>query len=523
MSTIKVKDLLPDFEEFSNKIQVKRLKEKMFEVCDERLSYVADELLLLSEEILSQVSAYGVCLYLKHGGALQTEKSNDFILHELFLHQGHQNAGPIFYKVSDLVIEIKTEISENEFKLFDSESPVNEKLQELAAFRNALMHGFFKLPASRNEEIIKSLQKILQDLIENYNIFKHTATFHFWNQEGFTGHWFIQDDTSWDNLAGNNLTLFEKLANKAKEELHSEDFVNSVSKSVSLSNEHLEKLENFISRKQSNNFKESLYVKFHPEDKQKQDEFYASAFNFLKESPNLKITSYSIDSEGIGYTSYLLFHRLLVELGLSTNEKDPKKKIKSEVTKIKDKEKLVILINNIHLVPFATDHITYLMKFFKESGIYFIGIGWEYEHLNSIFSDKLDLRNKKNTIPNEDEINTLLKNHTRHRGPYTSEDDFKNLNDVIRLICKKLKNNQPIIARRLADDEKIEIELINEALYILYPYLKYDQSGEDNNYIKDEPDELYGFPKNQTETSAIYLTLGRRDIDLEYKHKIVSL
>jgi len=188
------------------------------------------------------------------------------------------------------------------------------------------MHGFFKLPASRNEEIIKSIQKILQDLIENYNIFKHTATFHFWNQEGFTGHWFIQDDTSWDNLAGNNLTLFEKLANKAKEELHSEDFVNSVSKSVSLSNEHLEKLENFISRKQSNNFKESLYVKFHPEDKQKQDEFYASAFNFLKESPNLKITSYSIDSEGIGYTSYLLFHRLLVELGLSTNEKDPKKK-----------------------------------------------------------------------------------------------------------------------------------------------------------------------------------------------------
>jgi hypothetical protein len=163
------------------------------------------------------------------------------------------------------------------------------------------------------------------------------------------------------------------------------------------------------------------------------------------------------------------------------------------------------------------------MKFFKESGIYFIGIGWEYEHLNSIFSDKLDLRHEKNTIPNEDEINTLLKNHSRHRGPFESEDDFKKLKEIIQLICGKLKNNQPVIVRQLADDEKKDIEIITEALYILYPYLKYDQSGEDNNYIKDELDELYGFPKSQTETSAIYLTLGRRDIDLEYKHKIVSL
>jgi hypothetical protein len=40
--------------------------------------------------------------------------------------------------------------------------------------------------------------------------------------------------------------------------------------------------------------------------------------------------------------------------------------------------------------------------------------------------------------------------------------------------------------------------------------------------MKDDLDELYGFPKNQTETSSIFLTLGRRDIDLEYKHKILK-
>ena len=519
--------ILKDFLEFSKQIPNQRIREKIADVCNEDdLNYVADELLLLSEEILSQVSAYGVCLYLQLGGVKQKEWNNDYILQDLFLNKGHQNAGPIFYKVRDIVNEIRTEIPENVFKLFESESDINKELQELAAFRNALMHGFFKLPASRNEELIKDIQKLLKDIIENYNIFEHAAAYHFWNQKGFTGHWFIQDDTSaWDELVGNKTCLFEKLASKAKEELHSEVFVNSVSNSDSLANEHQEKLENFISRKQSQNFKESLYVKFHPEDKKKQDEFYASAFNFLKERPNLKIISYSIDSEGIGYTSYLLFHRLLKELGLSTNEKEPTKKIKSEVKRLneKDKKKLVVLINNIHLVPFASDHITNQMKFFKESGIYFIGIGWEYEHLNSIFSDKLDLRHEKNTIPNEDEINTLLKNHSRHRGPFESEDDFKKLKEIIQLICGKLKNNQPVIARQLADDEKIDIEIINEALYILYPNLKYDQSGEDNNYIKDELDELYGFPKSQTETSSIYLTLGRRDIDLEYKHKKVSL
>ena len=78
-----------------------------------------------------------------------------------------------------------------------------------------------------------------------------------------------------------------------------------------------------------------------------------------------------------------------------------------------------------------------------------------------------------------------------------------------------------MFARHLADEEKVDIEFINEALYILYPYFKYDQSGNDTEFIKDELDELYGFPKTQTETSSIFLTLGRRDIELEYKHKIL--
>lgn len=518
----KVKENNKAFQQFSVNFPNERLRIKMLDLGNEHPEYAADELLLLSEEILSQVSAYGVCLYLQHGGELQTEKNNDYLLHDLFLHEGHQNAGPVFFRVRNIVQELSVVLSDKQNELFNSESEINKKLQELASFRNALMHGFFKLPAKRNEELVEEIQAILEKLLNHYELFKHKSDFHFWNNEGFSGHWNIQDDNDdWNALASEKATSFEKLADKAQNELHSPDFVKAVSVSHELKTE-LEKigeLEGFI----SSDYKESLYVQFHPRDKNHQDEFYESAYALLKQKENVELLSYTIDENGIGFTSYLLIHQLLKNLGLQTNEKDPKQKIKSKVTELKKScKKMIILINNIHLVPFASDHITSLMKFFKESKIYFIGIGWEYEHLNSIFSQKIDLRKVRNIIPDELEVNLLLKNHTRHRGPFEKEDGYVELTRIIQNIRNRLIEKKTVIARQLANEEKIDIELVNEALYILYPYFKYDQSGLDNNYLKDDLDELYGFPKTQTETSSIFLTLGRRDIDLEYKHKILK-
>jgi len=34
---------------------------------------------------------------------------------------------------------------------------------------------------------------------------------------------------------------------------------------------------------------------------------------------------------------------------------------------------------------------------------------------------------------------------------------------------------------------------------------------------------LYGFPSTITEVTPIYLALGRRDLKLEYQHKVISL
>lgn len=521
----KIKDINKAFQQSSVNFPNERLRIKILDVCKEYPEYAADELLLLSEEILSQVSAYGVCLYLKYGGELQTEKNNDYILHDLFLHEGHQNAGPIFYRVRNIVQELSLVLSDKQNELFNIESEINKKLQELASFRNSLMHGFFKLPVERNLVLVKEIQEILEKLLNHHKLFEHQADFHFWNNEGFSGYWNIKDNDGWTALAGEKATSFEKLADKAQNELHSPNFVRTVSISHEPNGalEKIGELEGFI----SSDFKESLYVQYHPRDKNHQDEFYESAYSLLKQKENVELLSYTIDENGIGFTSYLLIHQLLKNLGIQTNEKDPKQKIKSKVTELKKNgKKMIILINNIHLVPFASDHITSLMKFFKESGIHFIGIGWEYEHLNSIFSQKIDLRNGRNIIPDELEVNLLLKNHTRHRGPFENEDDYKYLESIISNILEQLNKKKEIKARELADEtingQKPDIELINEALYILYPYFKYYQSGDDANYKKDDLDELYGFPKNQTETSSIFLTLGRRDIDLEYKHKILK-
>jgi hypothetical protein len=394
-------------------------------------------------------------------------------------------------------------------------------------------------------ELVKEIQIILEKLLKYYEIFKHKGDFHFWKKDGFSGHWNLQDNDDWNALAGEKATSFEKLADKAQNELHSPDFLKTVSISHEPNSamEKKEDLEGFI----SSDFKESFYVQFNPRDKKQQYEFYDNAYALLKQIENVELLSYTIDENGIGFTSYLLFARLVsfltpikTKLSQELNDEKKLKELKLSVEKPKDKlndkveslindigkldkkKKLVLLINNIHLVPFASDHITSLMKFFKESGIYFIGIGWEYEHLNSVFCQKLDLRKDRNVIPNEIALKQLIDNHTRHRGPFEKDADYADLMRIINLICQLLEDKKSVIARQLADVEKVNIELVNEALYILYPYFKYDQSGNGTNYIKDDLDELYGFPKTQTETSSIFLTLGRRDIDLEYKHKILK-
>ena len=91
------------------------------------------------------------------------------------------------------------------------------------------------------------------------------------------------------------------------------------------------------------------------------------------------------------------------------------------------------------------------------------------------------------------------------------------LEKIVFQLYEMLGTEKKVVARRFADRFEYPIEFVHEAFSILSPF--YQISKEE--FIKDEVDELYGFPKTIEESSRIFLSLGRRDIKLEYKHKIL--
>ena len=78
---------------------------------------------------------------------------------------------------------------------------------------------------------------------------------------------------------------------------------------------------------------------------------------------------------------------------------------------------------------------------------------------------------------------------------------------------------EQIVARRFADAQGYPMEYVHEAFAFLHPYLKFGKMP----FEKDVLDELYSFPKEITEASRIYFSIGRRDAKLEYQHQTLSL
>ena len=63
------------------------------------------------------------------------------------------------------------------------------------------------------------------------------------------------------------------------------------------------------------------------------------------------------------------------------------------------------------------------------------------------------------------------------------------------------------------------MELVNEAFSIIEPF--YSKSNE--HFEKDQLNNLYDFPNEIKESSRILFSIGRRDIELEYQHKILKI
>ena len=200
-----------------------RLIQKIEAVQSEDDAYAADELVELGEEILSQLAAMGIAVYLHQ--PRQKEVFNDFLI-SLFLSNGHAyNAGPLYRWAANMIKEVEGTDAELLKPFFwqekDGKQVLNESVHHLASLRNAVMHGFFVLPPERNREEAQKMEAILEQITGAGLFDKAFGNFHFLDQNGFNGHWNITHSESWEQFA--DCHAFGELAKRVSHE-YSENF-----------------------------------------------------------------------------------------------------------------------------------------------------------------------------------------------------------------------------------------------------------------------------------------------------------
>ena len=497
----------------------KRIKNKINAVLNEYEQYAADELVELAEEILNQVAAVGIFNYLKN--VTHKEVYNDFVI-QLFNSSGHDyNAGPLFRWSANMIKDCPKTRSEKYFQFFwevkNGKDVLCEKVQQLAELRNMVMHGFFVLPPDKNKEIADHIGQLLVEL-HQADFFSTLEDYHFVNQNGFTGKWNITDPEEWNAYKAE--TPFGKLSQRIIHE-QSEMFWEKEEEVFDYENKLFvpEEIKAFV----NNNIRGAFACWVHPKDNNATNR-YAAIGNFLKAQKEILFIGYGLHEYGISYTTTFLMNRLLSLLNKKDKPISKNKKAEELITGLRknNKQKVVILINNIHLALFSSQHVSKLNNFLYDNNIILIAVGHHYEHFDSFFNQSLPISYSA-TLPNEDEQKIILHNYLRFKGPSMDKleeiDDVQLLDLTLKKVISELTDEKKVYARRFADEHNFDMEYVHEIFALLYPWVKSDRE----KFEEDTVDELYGFPSIMTEVTPIYLALGRRDLKLEYQHKVLSL
>ena len=495
-----------------------RLNQKIQAVQSEDDAYAADELVELGEEILSQLAAMGIAVYLQQ--AKQKEVFNDFLI-SLFLSNGHAyNAGPLYRWAANMIKDAEGPSAELLKPFFwqtkDGKEVLNEEIHHLASLRNAVMHGFFVLPPERNREEVQKMEVILESMV-SANLFQRSfGSFHFIDQQGFNGHWNIQNAQSWNLF--NQEFPFGKLAIRVAHE-YADDFRKeedqfALEKCKSLSDVELE-VNNLLEKG-----KGALVCWYQAESHQGLAS-YRTAIQSLDKDKYLPIY-YVLHANGATFTASFLEQEIGKALyQLTSDEKalnEPFKYLKAEKGKLSKKP--IVVLHDIHIALFSPNHLTNLFNTLYDLEVPVLATAWHYPYLKRFFNASVNL-NEAGT-KTEEQVLFSLENYLRFKGPNAEQADDKKDFELLKRITldlfERLEMNQEIVARRYANQHEFPIEFVHEAFNILRPF--YQMKSE--QFKEDELDELYGFPKSIEESSRIFLTLGRRDVKLEYQHKVLT-
>lgn len=497
-----------------------RLTKKIQAVEEEKDdAYAADELVELGEEILSQFAAMGVAVYLQQ--EKQKEVFNDFLI-SLFLSNGHAyNAGPLYRWAANMLKDADGAEAALLKPFFweekEGKQVLNEAIHHLASLRNAVMHGFFVLPPERNREEAQKMEAILAQMNQAGLFEKQFGAFHFVDAEGFNGHWNITDAQAWSafdaqfafgQLAARVAHEYAPSFRTEEQQFAFEPFVENtnVSKEVATL---LEK------------GKGALVAWYKPEA-----EFGATAYKQFVQQLDSSIyhpVYYALHPNGATFTASFLEQELAKSLfELSNDEKalkDPWKFLKSQKGKLS--KKIVVVLHDVHIALFSPNHLTNLFNTFYDADIPVLATAWHYPYLKRFFNSSVELVGSNSAVQDQ-AIQFSLHNYLRFKGPSEEQEAERLAYSQLKEITSKLQNEieekQSVVARRFADENKYPIEFVHEAFGILTPFYRLDKEP----FIQDEVDELYGFPKTIEESSRIFLTLGRRDVKLEYQHRVLK-
>lgn len=497
-----------------------RLKDRISSVLSEDDAYAADELVELGEEILNQIAAAGVVHYLQT--APQKEVYNDFLL-QLFNSSGHDyNAGPLFRWSANMIRECPAIRKSAHFSFYweiiDGAEKLAVRVNGLGELRNAVMHGFFVLPPERNRAEAVAMAALMEELLA-VNFFDRAADYHFFRAGAFTGRWNITEPSEWSILETN--TAFGSLASRIILE-RTEEFWNAEAKrfeenahSVQVS----EQLKSFVNL----NTRGAYALWLHPADPEAAQKS-AAIVQHLKSLPDTVTVSYGLNPTGLTYTSSFLMNRLLKVLDLSGKPAGKNKKAEERLKSLRKefKGKVIVFIDRVHTALFSAQHVTRLKDVLYENNILLIATGHHYRHFDSFFNASETAAHPP-VIPAPDARTEDLQNYLRFKGPFADrKEDLEEVNllrKILDHVCDALAQDTVVIARRFADTHGYPMEYVHEVFALLEPWVHVSRKP----FEEDTLDELYGFPSVTTETTAIYLALGRRDLKLEYQHKILSL
>ena len=499
------------------------LKEAINEVLNEDEAYVADELVELCETVLLELAALGMAAYLNQPN--QKSVYNDFLL-QLFTTKSHAyNAGPLYRWAANMIKELDTKEAKTLYPLFWEKKgktvQLNSHIHHLALLRNEVMHGFFLLPPERNHKEASHVAEVIAQLNKAnvFTLFKDDS-FHFISKQdkltAFSGRWGILDE-EWPLMQ--NAHAFGELSLTIRHQL-SDNFRKEQDAwlAKNLSKQKVNSQVAKFTKEKS----QSALAYWHRPNENVNDQI-ANLYAYLKKSDSHVPQFLALDSEGVTFTSNFLLGRIISSLATETGATKYSSDNFKAVEELRKKcsKQPVIIIKDIHRSLFQSDHLLHLADFLYENSILLIAFGVHYTWMDQFFNDSKPIKSKT-YLPKEKEWVPLLDNYLRYKGPnkeFINEvEQYTLLKKIITHLLKDISKTE-VVARRFADEHEYPMEYVHEAFAFLHPFLKAGRM----LFEEDVLDDLFGFPKEITEASRIYFSIGRRDAKLEYQHQTLAL